>query len=258
MYYKLKQLLKDLVNMGNDKPFIGKECAYNLNNHFDKKEYEKFYKPNFEQWERSFTDHGVVYNDGAGEGKEYSYENNAFHPIYPFYWKSNNLKTSCPRHTSSTYYYYQMLIDKIRAEIEGKEYEKSECITFFRECFITELNDICMRNHNDTTPDQEETIERHIRVRLDWMRKTNFFNQFKVVVLACGPYANAIKKDPLLKEELFGDALIVYCGQLSQWRKRDLEGNNNSNPNIIKQIAELKPSIFSMEDNQRFIDQLPH
>jgi len=272
LYLRLQQLLADLSKMGTEKPFIGygnpdadiviigKECAYDLNNYLDKKDYEKFYKPNFDQWEKSFLGHGFAYSDGVEKGKVYSYENNAFHPLFPFFWKFNNLITSCSRHTSSTYFYYQMLIDKIRAEIEGKKYEKSECITFFRECFITELNDICMRNHNNTTPNQEETVESHIRARFDWMRKTNFFKQFKVVVLACGPYANAIKKDPKLKKELFGDALIVYCGQLSQWRKRDLEGepNNPNKPNMIKEIAGKKPKISSIAENQRFIDNLPN
>ena len=51
------------------------------------------------------------------------------------------------------------------------------------------------------------------------MRRTNFFNHFKIVILACGPYANAIKKDECLRKDLFGDAFIVYCGQLSHWRK---------------------------------------
>ena len=46
---------------------------------------------------------------------------------------------------------------------------------------------------------------------------TNFFNTFKVVILACGPYSKAIKEDKILEKDLFGDALIIYCNQLSQW-----------------------------------------
>lgn len=277
---RLKQLLVDLNNkeknlLKNDelKPFIGygnpeadilivgKECAYDLNCDSDKKHYDNFYKPNFEQWEESFAGHGFVYTDGVEEGKEYSFKHNAFHPIYPFFWKYNNLKNSCLRHTNSTYYYYQMLIDKIRAEIERVPYQKSECITFFRDCFITEMNDICMRNHKDANSILENKVENSIKDRFDWMRKTYFFNQFKVVVLACGPYADAIKNDSRLKKELFGDALIVYCGQLSQWRKKELEGDLNNPqkwPNKIKEIANQKPRITSMEENKRFIELLLH
>lgn len=51
------------------------------------------------------------------------------------------------------------------------------------------------------------------------MRKTNFFNQYKVVILACGPYAKAIKEDDILRKDLFGNAIVYYCKQLSQWDK---------------------------------------
>ena len=101
----------------------------------------------------------------------------------------------------------------------GFQFKKSEFIDFFNDCFITELCDICRPNDNGLTKEQHEEIKNHIRERLDWMRETNFFNQFKVVILACGPYAEAIKKDEVLRSDLFGDAYVVYCNQLSRWDK---------------------------------------
>ena len=44
---------------------------------------------------------------------------------------------------------------------------------------------------------------------------THFFKQFKVVILACGPYADKIKKDAILEKDLFGDAKVIYSKQLS-------------------------------------------
>ena len=80
--------------------------------------------------------------------------------------------------------------------------------------------EICRPNDKNLTKEQHKEIESNIRKRLDWMRETNFFNQFKVVILACGPYAEAIKNDEVLRKDLFGEAFIVYCNQLSRWDKR--------------------------------------
>lgn len=246
---QLKKLIADLELLGKEGEFIGygnpdadiliigKECALEE----DSDDYKSFYKPNYWHWKESFEGHGFSYKNGD---KQYSFENNAFHPIYPFYLQKNTTSKNILGHTSNTYSYYQMLIDKIKAEINGCEYTKSKNITFFRDCFITELNDICMRNHKDTTRKKEEIVEEHIRNRFEWMRKTSFFNQFKVVVLACGPYAGAIKIDSILKHDLFGDAAVFYCNQLSQWDPK-LE---NEKDNIIKKIASLSPKISTSYD----------
>ena len=243
---KLKQLIIDLRKLGKEGVFIGygnpdadiliigKECAWEE----DSDDYKLFFKPNFRQWDDSFNGHGFKYKNGD---EHYTFENNAFHPIFPFYLQKNTTSKKITGHTSNTYSYYQMLIDKIKAEITGSDYTKSDYITFFRDCFISELSDICMRNHNDTSRNKEKIVEEHIRNRFEWMRKTSFFNQFKVVVLACGPYAKAIKEDPILKHDLFGEAEVFYCNQLSQWDSR-LEDKNN---NMIKKIALISPNINS-------------
>ena len=231
MYERLKQLLEDLSKEGKQ-PFIGygnpdakilivgKECA--LDKDQDK---EDFIEPNFEQWKESFGEHGFGYQHRENKETPYSFEDKNFHPIFPFYRQHNTLKQKgvvCP---GNTYYYYQQLVDKIRRGdpnnyVRPEDFDPNRhYIDFFKDCFITELNDICRPNNNDLTGDEKKETEKHIRKRFEWMRRTNFFNHFKIVILACGPYANAIKKDECLRRELFGDAFIVYCGQLSQWRK---------------------------------------
>ncbi len=71
------------------------------------------------------------------------------------------------------------------------------------------------------------------------MRTTNFFNTFKVVILACGPYSKAIKADKILEKDLFGDALIIYCHQLSYWDK-----------SLNEKIAEIGKNYIAR--NRRF------
>lgn len=233
---RLEKLIADLNAMGK-KPFIGygnpnvdilivgKECAEE-----DKERQEKFYTHNFEQWEESLHGHGFGYRCG---GEPYNFESGNFHPIYPFYKQLNKIGRSGDKigKTNSTYYYYQKFIDKLRAR-NVDNYIPSTHVDFFKDCFITELNDICRRNNKGLKKDKRQETEEHIRDRFDWMRGTNFFNQFKVVILACGPYAGAIKKDECLKIDLFGDAEVYYCNQLSRWDKKL---DSEIIPDIIKQ-----------------------
>ncbi len=228
MYERLHQLINDLESMKKE-PFIGygnpdakilivgKECADQENSN----NWNLFFKPNFKQWRDSFNTHGFGFKDNDGLST-YNFDNHYFHPIFPYYRQHHTMSQKDNRHTSQTWYYYQRLVDMIRVGNANERIkDKERWIDFFNDCFITELNDICRPNNKGIGKNGlgKET-ERHIRERFDWMRKTNFFNQFQVVILACGPYADAIKKDEILKKDLFGEAYVVYCGQLSRWDKR--------------------------------------
>ena len=223
MYEKLKQLILDLDGM-NLHPFIGygnpdarllivgKECASPEGS----EEWKKFYMPNFIHWKESFEGHGFGFNSGK---IPYDFDNGNFHPIFPFYQQRNKIRRKEGENaTSATYYYYQRLVDKIR-RLANPNYKSPEHIDFFESCFITELNDISRLNDKNLKKREHEEIEQHIRERFDWMRRTNYFNQFKVVILACGPYAKAINNDEKLKTDLFGKAYVVHCHQLSFWDK---------------------------------------
>ena len=221
MYDRQKQLINDLDSIGIH-PFIGygnpeakilivgKECA--LKEHTEP--WIKFYEPNFKQWKESFDGHGFCFRHGE---TPYDFEHGNFHPIYPFFKQYNKIHRGMDNdgRTSATYFYYQRLIEKIRA-CNGYT-EKSEYVDFFKDCFITELNDACRPDNKNLDSTQRRETEDNIRNRFDWMRKTNFFNQFKVVILACGPYADAIKNDKTLRRNLFGEANVFYCHQLSRW-----------------------------------------
>lgn len=234
MYERLKQLLDDLNEMGKH-PFIGygnpdariliigKECAIEDNRkEGDSKksakpnsseDWRKFIEPNFRHWLASFEGRGFGFRNG---GEPYDFESGNFHPINPSFKLENKRQTKDIKigRPSATWYNYQRLIDKIR------ERKKSDIVNFFDDCFITELNDICRPNDNNLTKIERDEIRQHIQERFDWMRKTHFFKQFKVVILACGPYADAIKKDAILEKDLFGDAKVFYSKQLSFWDKK--------------------------------------
>ena len=240
MYENLKQLINDLDKkgiqpfIGYGKPdanilIVGKECALPEGS----KDWKLFYKSNFAQWKESFEGHGFGYTHGQ---KPYDFEHGNFHPIFPYYEQCNKIdrdNKGCG--TKPTYFYYQRLIDMVRAG-SATQYEKSPNIDFFKDCFITELNDICRPNGKDLSKEQRQEIKKHIEKRFDWMRTTNFFNNFKVVFLACGPYSKAIKEDKILEKDLFGDALIIYCHQLSQWDK-----------SLNEKIAEICEKLYSEE-----------
>lgn len=239
MYERLHQLIKDLESMekksfiGYGNPdakilIIGKECATK-----EVDDMKMFYDPNFEQWKESFESHGFDFKDNDGLST-YNFDNHYFHPIFPYYRQHHTMSPNDARKTSPTWYYYQRLIDMIRVgNANEKIKDKERWIDFFNDCFITELNDICRPNDYGLTKDERKETKKHIRERFNWMRKTNFFNQFQVVILACGPYADAIKKDELLKKDLFGEAYVVYCGQLSRWDKK-----------IEKEIHKIHERIF--------------
>lgn len=245
MYDKLHKLLKDLeylqprpfIGYGNpdaDILIVGKECAEP--EYLDKHKkivnpnHEKFIKHNYEQWYKSFKERGFTF----GEGEPYDFEHGKFHPINPFYKLENKKQTKSIKvgRPSSTWYWYQRLIDKIKAG-NAIEYKSSLYVDFFNHCFITELNDICRPNNNDLSEQESKDTEIHIRQRFDWMRETNFFNQFKVVILACGSiYRKAIDENALLEKELFGNAKIYRTKhQLCFWDK--------SIDNVISEIHSL-------------------
>lgn len=222
MSENLKHLIGNLDKMGIQ-PFIGygnpdadilivgKECAFKEGSD----DWKKFYEPNFRQWKESYEGHGFGYRHGE---QPYTFEHGNFHPIYPFFKQYNKIHRGVENdgRTTATYFYYQRLIDKIRKG-NAYEYTRSDYIDFFNDCFITELNNKCRPNNNNLKVLQHKETEKNIRERFDWMRKTNFFNQFKVVIFACGPYARKIT--PVLEKELFGEAFVIRCHQLSFWDK---------------------------------------
>ena len=197
-------------------------------------EWKNFYQPNQEQWKETINDENLTYRNGfeKQENEEYKFPE-YFNPLFPFY-KQLNIERKISKKdkhlisgengTSQTYWWYQKLLDKVYPNPGGEP----EYIDFFRNVFITELNDETREDH--TT--KQSNLRQNIARRFDMMiATTEFWKRFKVVVFACGPYADAINiekaramdensKTRVQIEKLFFDIFghnvkPFYCYQLN-------------------------------------------
>ncbi|MEE3483566.1 MAG: hypothetical protein VZQ98_04465 [Bacteroidales bacterium] len=198
----------EFVGYGNpfsDVLIIGQENAS------EGEEWEKFAKDNCQQWVFTFRD-----NLRAHELKEVLGSQDSdykfpefFNPRNPFYPKKVDYKES------HTWFNYQKIMDVVCPH-SGNVYN------FFDHCFITEMSNI-NSNHNPRTKD----VERSIAHRFDLMKGTkDFWSHFKIVIFACGNYADAIRdreRFPTLYEDMFGSAKPIFTNQLSQVSKEEIE-----------------------------------
>lgn len=178
---------------------IGQENT--IQNDEDEKTWDKFHKDNCQQWIET-----IDMNLRAHELSEYPAETDYKFPIFnprnPFFPKQIVYQES------HTWFYYQKIMD-IVCPHSGNLYN------MFDHCFITEMSDICSP-HNPNIPD----VEKSIAHRFDLMKQTKeFWSHFKIVIFACGHYADAIQnkeKFPTLYIDMFGDAYPYFTHQLSQ------------------------------------------
>jgi len=167
--------------------------------------WENFYKDNCEQWQKTLK-FELVAHPGI-EGIAYTFPA-FFNPRNPFYPKPYSRKRSDPFAASATWYNYQKIMDAVCPCQDG-------IINMFDHCFITEMSNLCSK-HNPLTKDAEKSIAQ----RFDLMKETvDFWSHFKVIVLACGHYADVIANKsqfPSLERDLFGeDGKCVFTRQLS-------------------------------------------
>lgn len=164
-------------------------------------DWKKFYGRNHNQWYRTIHE-GLTFHHYNDESKEYRFPE-YFNPLYPFY--KQYLST-----TSKTWYWYQRLIDNVYMH---KREGRRGIIDFFEHAFITELNNHTRKNHK-----VKQDVEKNIRDRFDFMKETHlFWSRFKFVIIAAGPYADAIHSVEGLKESIFGNAHIETSYQLSRY-----------------------------------------
>jgi len=112
--------------------------------------------------------------------------------------------------TSVTWYNYQKLINYIRELGKLDNPVNTSTIDFYKDCFITELNEKCRVNNYGLSVKERQETEENIRQRFDLMKETkSFWSHFDTVILACGPYADALRKDQQLTRDIFGDAKVI-------------------------------------------------
>lgn len=192
---------------------IGKECAIDINSEWGKKGYEEEYLKNFYLWQKQISK-GEIINWIENPKLEWS----IFHPRAPFYGQRFVIEKrnkdgeiiSGKGGTSSTWYNYQKLINIIREQGKLSSQANITTIDFYEDCFITELNELCRPNDNNMIPSEKQMIKDNIRNRFDLMKATNsFWSHFQTVILACGPYADALRADKQLLFDIFGDANVI-------------------------------------------------
>ncbi|MBP5371834.1 MAG: hypothetical protein J6Y55_07950 [Bacteroidales bacterium] len=174
-------------------------------------DWEKFARDNCQQWIQTIKEnlraHELCEVEGA-QPSDYKFPE-FFNPRNPFFPKKVDFQES------HTWYNYQKIMDVVCPH-SGNLYN------FFDHCFITEMSNICSA-HNP----QSKDVEHSIAHRFDLMKETkDFWSHFKVVILACGHYADAIKdkeKFPTLYEDMFGSAEACFTKQLSQVSNEEIE-----------------------------------
>lgn len=206
---------KPFVGYGNPDAtilVIGKECAIDINSEWGKKAYEEEYLKNFDLWQKQISKTEIK-NWIENPNLNWS----IFHPRAPYYRqrfvierKKDGKIISGKGGTSSTWYNYQKLINIIREQGKLSSKSNTKTIDFYEDCFITELNELCRSNNNDLSASEKQMIKDNIRIRFDLMKATKeFWSHFKTVILACGPYADALRTNKELAYSIFGNANII-------------------------------------------------
>lgn len=187
---------------------VGKECAIDKNNdHF--KMYEHEYLQNFTLWRRNVN--GMVSTDSVKNWIS-NPDWGIFNPLAPFKGQLFKVRTNRFQNkgTSRTWYNYQKLINLIRGMGKLDTPQNTSTIDFYKDCFITELNDQPRANNKEISVEESDEIEENIKHRFDMMKETSsFWAHFQTVILACGPYADALRKKPELKNAIFGNARVI-------------------------------------------------
>ena len=160
---------------------IGKECAIDVDKEKDK--FPREIPNNAQDWNRNIrqnTDHNIIDN-------WLSTPNPRYNPLYPYkgqlFRKRTMTKDGCIKGdggTSATWYNYQ----KLFYMISGRS--RTGTIIFHADCFITEMNEATgLYSKNVSEKIRRISIEERNR-----FLRNRFFQQFPVVILACGPYVS--------------------------------------------------------------------
>ena len=72
------------------------------------------------------------------------------------------------------------------------------------------MNEKCRVNNYGLSVKERQETEENIRQRFDLMKEIkSFWSHFKTVILACGPYADTLRKDQQLTQDIFGKAKVI-------------------------------------------------
>lgn len=230
------------IGLGNPNAkilIVGKECAINTksNKEEDIMLNNITYLQNYQQWKNNADNNILEVNKWNPHDIYYDY--NLYNPLHPFYgqlYKPLRTKKDGTKNggTSSTWYNYQKLINYYRIR-KGIPIDDS-CVDFFRDCFITELNELCRPNNNNLTSTECYDTEMSVRSRFELICITPYFqSQFDTVILACGNYIDKLLDKTKL---MFGNATIICDAPEFGQQNRLRQLSFNVEDGLLRNIAD--------------------
>lgn len=155
---------------------IGKECAVDFRQ--EPEQYEREIKENLINWKANIENPSLAIENWNGNP-------NFINPLFPYKGQKftiyNEKKKSGKGGTSSTWYYYQKLYNRIRISTQNLPTE----IDFHNDIFITELN----ANPSNYSKDQNpENRKNSINERSNIFFKSDFIQNFQIVIFATSHY----------------------------------------------------------------------
>lgn len=226
---------KHYIGLGNPNAnilIVGKECAYDK----DCDGYKYEFLHNFDKWQE--FDSSRCIDDVKSWVDNEKLDWGIFDPLAPYKGQRFTFGKSKGT-TSRTWYKYQKLINKIR-DLGKSDVPKNESnIDFYRDCFITELSELCRTNNKNLPAAEKHATELSIRNRFDLMMATRFFwSHFETVILACGPYADALRKDFKLTHSIFGYANVISTVPIGEGKTRKIpQLSNRISDDLLAEIA---------------------
>jgi len=168
---------------------LGKESAIDKNK--NENQYRTEIENNYNDWKNiicnrlSLSDVPLQVRDNTVIG---------YNPLYPY--KGQYCKTRGEGSTSSTWYWYQRLVDEI---IRKPQKNKNEYIDFFNNSFITEVSTATAPMSCEVDKDIRE---QSVNERTKNLLSDNFFKHFQIIIAACSSYVGSKNGVDLVR--LFG------------------------------------------------------
>lgn len=156
---------------------IGKEAALDLQT--DQNQHRLEISSNAGQWRENIKNQTGFEDVGRWcDGKDYN-------PLYPY--KGQRFAIERGKNnggTSVTWYNYQKVVDAIL----GREHPGE--IDFFEHCFITEFNENSAKKSSGRSASERQKVRQSIGKRTSMFKEEAFFQDFPIVIAACGPYVD--------------------------------------------------------------------
>lgn len=232
----------DYIGTGNPNSkilIIGKECA--INSEIEKSKLQGEIGENIINWTNNIKNPNLVVENWNGDS-------NRINPLFPYKGQKftiyNEKRNSGKGGTSSTWYYYQKLYNKIR-KLPQSSFDK---IDFHNNVFITELNSNPSNYSKNQNP---ENRRNSINQRSNVFFKSDFIQNFPIVILATSHYTKEHNIDicKLFNVDFEGNTQIIDKNP-KQWY------NLHTNKEQGKNKLLIHTKQLSMNISDKLLDEI--